>query len=79
MHRIKKNSIISNLKITTFLLVLQLQTNWMTVAIPTTYFSGIQELVFELQTNLMMVYQLCIFRTSTMVFLAKQHLHILFC
>ena len=35
-------------------------------------FSGLQEQVFELQANSMMVYLECIFKTST-TFLAKQH------
>ena len=68
----------SNLTVIYFLLVLHLQTNSMTVC---RWRMGLWVPVFEtvlkLPTNSMTVYQQCIFRTSTPVFLEKRHLHVL--
>ena len=88
-HRIeKRNSALNFLKFNIYFFSISTPTtNKQDDVIPVKHFSGLPVILLELQTNLMTVYWLCIFRhwlgiwlcmTSTEAFSAKQHVPIVF-
>ena len=88
-HRIeKRNSALNFLKFNIYFFSISTPTtNKQDDVIPVKHFSGLPVILLELQTNLMTVYWLCIFRhwlgiwlcmTSTEAFLEKQHVPVLF-
>ena len=88
-HRIeKRNSALNFLKFNIYFFSISTpSTNKLDDVIPVKHFSGLPVILLELQTNLMTVYWLCIFRhwlgiwlcmTSTEALSAKQHVPVLF-